>query len=181
MAFLLFNGIDSLVCRIITFFSKQQQNKTRFFLIFYLSSYQNRVFTVRSFDLLCFCHFWHFLTNIAQIDLLCLITLCCSCKHTYAQHGLASYDKRCSHYTIQTKLVYLIRNMDTSDDVIVEAFDDLGYILEDPKVIEKLKLFCHQYELNVIELSQQYLKFALKNKCDDPKSEGTLALSHSSF
>ena len=71
--------------------------------------------------------------------------------------------------------------MDTSDDVIVEAFDDLGYTLEDPKVIEKLKLFCHQYELNVIELSQQYLKFALKNKCDDPKSEGTLALSHSSF
>ena len=61
--------------------------------------------------------------------------------------------------------------MDTSDDVIVEAFDDLGYILEDPKVIEKLKLFCHQYELNVIELSQQYLKFALKNKCDDPNFE----------
>ena len=44
------------------------------------------MFTVASLKSLYFCNFGHFLRNIAQMDLLCLIILYCSCKHTYAQH-----------------------------------------------------------------------------------------------
>ena len=45
---------------------------------------------------------------------------------------------------------------------IVEAFDDLGYTLEDSKVVEILRTLCEVYKVNQSRLSREYLIFAMK-------------------
>ena len=54
---------------------------------------------------------------------------------------------------------------------IVEAFDDLGYTLEDSKVVEILRTLCEVYKVNQSRLSREYLIFAMKKKYHNPNSE----------
>ena len=49
---------------------------------------------------------------------------------------------------------------------IVEAFDDLGYTLENQEVIEKLHLFCTEYGLDEAQISKEYLNFAKTKQPD---------------
>ena len=55
-----------------------------------------------------------------------------------------------------------------SKEDIVEAFDDLGYTLEDDKVIDKLQSFCDLYGVDQTKLSCDYMKFAVKTKFKEP-------------
>ena len=51
---------------------------------------------------------------------------------------------------------------------IFEAFDDLGYTVEDTKIIDKLCSFCDLYGIDQNKLSKEYLSFALKKKYNEP-------------
>ena len=51
---------------------------------------------------------------------------------------------------------------------VVEAFDDLGYTMEDPKVIDRLCSLCDNYDIDQDQVSCQYLAFAKKHKLNAP-------------
>ena len=51
---------------------------------------------------------------------------------------------------------------------VVEAFDDLGYTLEDPKVIDRLCSLCDLYGIDENKMSCEYLVFANKKKFQAP-------------
>ena len=57
-----------------------------------------------------------------------------------------------------------------SEDIF-EAFVELGYILEDPNVIDRLCLLCDKYEIDEKKLSCEYLTFATKKKYQAPSFE----------
>ena len=56
--------------------------------------------------------------------------------------------------------------VDTTD--LVDAFDDLGYTLEDPKVIDRLCSLCDMYGVDEIKVSCEYLAFAKNKKISAP-------------
>lgn len=58
-----------------------------------------------------------------------------------------------------------------STEDIVEAFDDLGYTLEDPKVIDRLCSLCDEYGVDENKVSCEYLAFANKKKYQAPTSD----------
>ena len=66
-----------------------------------------------------------------------------------------------------------IRNIEVmvSTEDIVEAFDDLGYTLEDPKVIDRLCSLCDEYGVDENKVSCEYLAFANKKKYQAPTSD----------
>lgn len=51
---------------------------------------------------------------------------------------------------------------------LVEAFDDLGYTLEDPKVIDRLCSLCDMYGVDENKVSCEYLAFAKKKNLQAP-------------
>ena len=55
-----------------------------------------------------------------------------------------------------------------SSDDIFEVFDDLGYSIEDTRVIDKLCSLCESYGIDQKKLSKEYLTFALTKKYDEP-------------
>ena len=57
--------------------------------------------------------------------------------------------------------------MVTTED-IVEAFDDLGYTLEDPKVVDRLCSLCDMHGVDETKVSCEYLAFAQKKKYQVP-------------
>ena len=56
--------------------------------------------------------------------------------------------------------------VDTTD--LVDAFDDLGYTLEDPKVIDRLCSLCDMYGVDEIKVSCEYLAYAKNKKISAP-------------
>ena len=58
-----------------------------------------------------------------------------------------------------------------STEDLVEAFDDLGYTLEDPKVIDKLCGLCDLYGVDETKVSCEYLAFAKKKNLNAPSLE----------
>jgi hypothetical protein len=56
-------------------------------------------------------------------------------------------------------------------DDLVEAFDDLGYSLEDPKVIDRLTSLCDLYGIDENKISCEYLAFAKKKQFNAPNLE----------
>ena len=54
---------------------------------------------------------------------------------------------------------------------LVEAFDDLGYTLEDPKVIDRLCGLCDLYNVDETKVSCEYLAFAKKKNFNAPNLE----------
>ena len=55
-----------------------------------------------------------------------------------------------------------------STEAIVESFDDLGYTLEDPKVIDRLCSLCDEYGIDDNKVACEYLAFANKKKIQEP-------------
>ena len=55
-----------------------------------------------------------------------------------------------------------------STEDIVEAFDDLGYTLEDPKVIDRICSLCDMYGVDETKVSCEYLAFAKKKRFQGP-------------
>ena len=58
-----------------------------------------------------------------------------------------------------------------STEDLVEAFDDLGYTLEDPKVIDRLCGLCDLYGVDGNKISCEYLAFAKKKSFNAPNLE----------
>ena len=58
-----------------------------------------------------------------------------------------------------------------STDDLLEAFDDLGYTLEDPKVIDRLCGLCDLYGVDENKISCEYLAFAKKKNFNAPSLE----------
>ena len=59
----------------------------------------------------------------------------------------------------------------TSSEEIYEAFDDLGYLLEDSDIIDKLCSLCDEYGVDETKMSVEYLSFASKKKYKEPTLE----------
>ena len=70
-----------------------------------------------------------------------------------------------SHYF---QLLDHIFKMPIASSDVVEAFDDLGYTVEDPKVIDRLCSLCDNYDIDQDQVSCQYLAFAKKHKLNAP-------------
>ena len=58
-----------------------------------------------------------------------------------------------------------------SAEDLIEAFDDLGYTLEDPKVIDRLCGLCDLYGVDENKISCEYLAFAKKKSFNAPNLE----------
>ena len=56
-------------------------------------------------------------------------------------------------------------------DDLIEAFDDLGYTLEDPKVIDRLCSLCDLYGVDENKVSCEYLAYAKKKQLQAPTFE----------
>lgn len=56
-------------------------------------------------------------------------------------------------------------------DDLVDAFDDLGYTLDDPKVIDQLCALCDLYKVDENKVSCEYLAFAKKKNLQAPNLE----------
>ena len=51
---------------------------------------------------------------------------------------------------------------------IFDAFEDLGYDIDNPEVVEKLRHLCDQHKVDENEISANYLLFASKKKYQAP-------------
>lgn len=58
-----------------------------------------------------------------------------------------------------------------SAEDVVEAFEDLGYTLDDPKLIDLLCSFCDLYEVDENKISCEFLAYAKKKKLQAPTTE----------
>ena len=63
---------------------------------------------------------------------------------------------------------------------IIDEFDDLGFTLENPQVIQKLCTFCDLYGINQKKISREYLRFAMEKKEYNEPSCGQQTISDTS-